>query len=124
MPQGPKFKIKLELHNQGERTLTNVPVAFAYDRNIYSMERGQFIVSALLPVGGLGYQGGKNRPEENVRRRSLALSSSLACSPKTVSFYGSEDVAVGLQKGKPVRCCPSILCLVYVLNNERQLCKK
>lgn len=50
--QGPKFKIKLELHNQGERTLTNLPVDFSYDRNIYRMSRGQFIVSALLPVGG------------------------------------------------------------------------
>eukprot|EP00903_Cladosiphon_okamuranus_P005978 g5900.t1 len=46
---GPNFKIKLELQNQGERALTNVPVAFSYDRDIYSMERGQFIVSTLLP---------------------------------------------------------------------------
>lgn len=48
--KGPNFKIKLELQNQGERALTNLPIAFSYDRDIYSMERGQFIVSTLLPV--------------------------------------------------------------------------
>eukprot|EP00752_Nemacystus_decipiens_P018752 g16813.t1 len=46
---GPNFKIKLELQNLGERALTNLPVAFSYDRDMYSMERGQFIVSTLLP---------------------------------------------------------------------------
>ncbi|CAN0051092.1 unnamed protein product, partial [Hapterophycus canaliculatus] len=46
---GPNFKIKLELQNQGERTLINLPVAFSYDREIYAMERGQIIVSTLLP---------------------------------------------------------------------------
>ncbi|CAM9579181.1 unnamed protein product, partial [Laminaria digitata] len=46
---GPKFKIKLELHNQGERALTNLPVAFSYDRDIYAMDKGQFVVSTLLP---------------------------------------------------------------------------
>lgn len=48
--KGPNFKIKLELLNQGERALTNLPIAVSYDRDIYSMERGQFFVSTLLPV--------------------------------------------------------------------------
>lgn len=48
--KGPKFKIKLELHNQGDRALTNLPVAFTYDRDIYTMKKGQFMVSALIPV--------------------------------------------------------------------------
>lgn len=58
--KGPSFKIKLELQNQGERALTNLPVAFSYDRDIYSMERGQFIVSTLLPVSRVivSYAGG------------------------------------------------------------------
>ncbi|CAM9926261.1 unnamed protein product [Ectocarpus sp. 6 AP-2014] len=46
---GPNFKIKLELQNQGDRALTNLPVAFTYDRDIYAMEKGQFMVSALIP---------------------------------------------------------------------------
>ncbi|CAN0380487.1 unnamed protein product [Pylaiella littoralis] len=46
---GPNFKIKLELQNQGERALTNLPVAFSYDRKIYAMDRGQFTVPTLLP---------------------------------------------------------------------------
>lgn len=48
--KGPNFKIKLELQNQGDRALTNLPVAFTYDRDIYAMENGQFMVSALIPV--------------------------------------------------------------------------
>ncbi|CAM9680067.1 unnamed protein product [Ascophyllum nodosum] len=46
---GPMFKIKLGLQNQGDHTLTNLLVVFSYDQNIYRMERGQLIISALIP---------------------------------------------------------------------------
>lgn len=52
--KGPNFKIKLELQNQGERTMINLPVAFSYDREIYTMETGQIVVSTLLPVSEAG----------------------------------------------------------------------
>ncbi|CAM9559362.1 unnamed protein product, partial [Sphacelaria rigidula] len=46
---GPNFKIILELQNQGERTIIDLPVVITYDRAIYSMDRGQFMISTLLP---------------------------------------------------------------------------
>lgn len=46
---GPLFKIKLQIHNTGTRPKYNIPVVFAFNTSIYSMQRPRIIIPTLIP---------------------------------------------------------------------------
>jgi len=46
---GPKFLLRVELHNGGNRTLSATPVGIVYDHGIYQLAESSILVPLLLP---------------------------------------------------------------------------
>jgi Bardet-Biedl syndrome 1 protein len=46
---GPLFKIKVNVQNTGTKALTNIPIVFTYNQDIYTMQRPHLLVPSLVP---------------------------------------------------------------------------
>lgn len=46
---GPKFLIKLNVQNTGNRAMSNIPITFAYNHELYRIDRSLVLVPLLIP---------------------------------------------------------------------------
>jgi len=53
---GPLFKLKLSIKNTGSKVLTNIPVTYSYNHDIYKITGGVTWLSALVPTLDYKYE--------------------------------------------------------------------